>query len=149
MADESLIGKQLDSFTFPVERGKIREFATSLLDDDPVFSDPEAARAVGFDAIPAPLTFSVASAHWREAENVETLGLDLRRVLHGEVEWEYLRPLVAGDELTAVRRVADVTKREGKRGGVMTFVVVETEYRDAAGEPVVRQRDTIIETGGG
>ncbi|MGQ0480093.1 MAG: MaoC family dehydratase N-terminal domain-containing protein [Pseudonocardia sp.] len=149
MADESLIGKDLGTMTFPVDRSKVREFARSLGDRDPIYTDVEAAKAAGFTNIPAPPTFVVSSAHWREEDNmVEALELDLRRVLHGEAGWEYFAPVVVGDELTATRRVSDVVKRDGKRGGTMTMVSIETAFTNQRGELVVRQTDVIVETGG-
>lgn len=149
MVDESLIGLDLGEISFPLERGKIRELAAAVLEDDPVYTDAGAARKAGFDGIPAPLNFPVVAMHWRaEDDMIAALGLDLRRVLHGEVAWEYLKPVGAGTQLTASRRVADITTREGKRGGTMTLVQVETEFRDGAGDVVTRQVDTLIETNG-
>lgn len=76
------------------------------------------------------------------------LGLDLRRVLHGECGWEYFAPVLVGDELTETRRVSNVTSRQGKRGGTMTMVTIETDFTNQRDELVVRQTDILIETGG-
>jgi acyl dehydratase len=149
--DVSLIGKQLGELSFPIDRSKLAELARSLFDDDPAYHDPEAARAAGFDGIPAPPTATVLIDHWDPdgiPGFVRALGLELERVLHGEVAWDYIAPLRAGDELTARRRVADVSRREGKRGGTMTLVAVETEFTNQRGELVVRRLDTIIEREG-
>jgi acyl dehydratase len=149
MPDESQIGMELDEVTMPVERGKVLEFVRSLHDGDPAYRDEEAAKSAGFEAIPAPLTFSVAAMHWRDRDAaIEDLGFDFKRLLHGGTRWEYERPIVVGDELTCRRRVVAVKRREGKRGGSMTFVTVEAEFTDPAGEVVLRQYDTLIETGG-
>ena len=79
VADASLIGTQLGRTTFPVDRSKVREFALSLGDRDPIYQDVAAARAAGFGAIPAPPTFVVSSAHWRADDDMfGALGLDLR-----------------------------------------------------------------------
>lgn len=149
MADDSLTGRDLGTMTFPVDRSKVREFARALDDPDPVYTDVDAARAAGFTDIPVPPTFVVSSAHWREEDNmVATLGLDLRRALHGECGWEYHGPVVVGDELTASRRVSGVSTREGRRGGRMTMVSIETDFTNQRGELVVRQTDVLVETGG-
>jgi acyl dehydratase len=148
MPDSSVIGRELDEFPLPVERSKVREFATALLDDDPLYRTESVARDAGFDRIPAPLTFAAASMHFRDDLQVfERLGLDLRRVLHGETTWEYLAPVHVGDELHARRRIADITRRPGKRGGDMTLVAFEIEFVNQHGETVLRERDVIIETG--
>ncbi|MFN6554194.1 FAS1-like dehydratase domain-containing protein [Mycolicibacterium septicum] len=149
MADPSLVGTHLGTTTFPVDRSKVREFALSLDDHNPVYQDAAAAHAAGFGAIPAPPTFVVSSAHWRsDADMLSALGLDLRRVLHGECGWEYFAPVLVGDELTETRRVSDVTSREGKRGGTMTMVTIKTDFTNQRDELVVRQTDVLIETGG-
>jgi acyl dehydratase len=148
MADPSLVGTHLGTTTFPVDRSKVREFALSLDDHDPVYQDAEAARTAGFGAIPAPATFVVSSAHWRTDDDmIAALGLDLRRVLHGECRWEYFEPVLVGDELTETRRVSDVTQREGKRGGTMTMITIETDFTNQRDQLVVRQTDVLIETG--
>jgi acyl dehydratase len=149
MLDQSLIGKDLDEFPLPVERSKVREFARALLDDDPVYQDAEAAKAAGFDGIPAPLTFSAASMHFRDDLPLfAELGLDLKRVLHGENSWEYLAPVNVGDELVGHRRIADITTRPGKRGGEMTLVTFETNFVNQSGDTVLRERTVVIQTGG-
>lgn len=148
MPDPSQVGLELDEVRFPVERGKVREFVRALHEEDLVYQDAAAAAAAGFDAIPAPLTFPMVAMMWRERDAaIEDLGFDFKRLLHGGTTWEYTRPLVVGDELTVKRSVAAVDRREGKRGGVMTFVTIDTEVTDAAGDVVVRQLDTLIETG--
>jgi acyl dehydratase len=149
MLDPSLIGKDLDDFPLPVERSKVREFARALLDDDPIYKDSNAAQEAGFENVPAPLTFAAASMHFRDDLPLfEKLGLDLKRVLHGESSWEYLAPVHVGDELVAHRRIADITTRPGKRGGEMTLVTFEMNFVNQNGDTVLRERDVVIQTGG-
>lgn len=96
-------GLRLAPVRFALDRSKLAELARAFHDEDPVWHDQDAARAAGFDGVPAPPTVGVLADHWREdgALAVATaVGLDLARVLHGEVEWEYLVPLRLGDELT-------------------------------------------------
>lgn len=145
----SIEPRDLDQFPLPVERGKVREFTRALLDDDPIYIDQDAARAAGHDRIPVPLTFAAASGHFRDDLALfKDLGMDLKRVLHGESRWEYLAPVHAGDELHACRRLAGVTTRPGKRGGEMTLFTFEIEFVNQHGVTVLRERDVIIETGG-
>jgi acyl dehydratase len=143
-----VVGTELGEVRFPIERGKVAELARACGDDDPVWRDPDAARAAGFDAIPTPPTVTVLADHWRAGGLLgvaEALGADPSRVLHGEVEWEYLDAVRCGDELTARQRVADVAIRHGRRGGAMTLVVLETAFLAADGTLVARRRDTLIE----
>ena len=124
-------------WTFPVDWSKLREFARAVHDD----------HADG-DPLLAPPTFPVyVTSDYIERLVVEELRLDRRRTVHGEQEYEYLRPLKAGDRLVCRARIVEDYVKEGKRGGRMRFIVCETEMRDAAtGELVARERATSIET---
>lgn len=142
------VGHEVDSVAFEVERGKIREFAVATYADDPVHSDAAAAHSAGFDQIPATATHVVVAGHYREQQAfVATLGLDLARIVVGSVSWSYERPLLAGDHVTGVRTVVSDERREGRRGGTMRLVTLETTYRDAADEVAVRVREVLIERG--
>ena len=142
------IGMLVDECTFPVEAGKVRELATAIKDPSLRYRDAAAAEREGFDAIPAPLTFTIVAGHFRDAPAaVDKLGLDIKRVVVGEVEWSYAQPVLVGDRLDGRRVVADVHRRRGARGGDMTFVTLESEFRNQRGEVAVRQREVLIETG--
>jgi acyl dehydratase len=142
------VGTLVDEFSFPVDESKVREFARAIKDPSRRYTDADAAQAEGFEGVPAPLTFAVVAAHHRDAvAAVELLGLDISRVVVGEVGWQYERPVLVGDRLDGRRVVADVKSREGGRGGRMTLVTLETELRNQRGELAVRQREVLIETG--
>ena len=148
MVDPSLVGKQIGETTFPIDRSKLAELARAFGDTDPVWHDPPAAQAAGFDAVPAPPTVTVLAAHWREGGvpgMVAAIGADLSRVLHGESEWEYFVPVRMGDTLTSRDIVADVTQRQGKRGGTMTMIKIQNEFINQRGELAVRRTDILIE----
>ena len=148
MAGADLVGVVIDRVSFPVEEGKVREFALAIGDPNPVYRDREAALAAGHPAIPAPPTFVVVAGHWRDqSAMVATLGLDIARVVVGETGWEYLRSIHVGDRLSAARVVESVTTRPGRRGGTMTMIAIVAEFRNQHDEVAVRQRDTVIEMG--
>jgi acyl dehydratase len=145
MADRGVVGKTYPPFTVRVEHGKIREYAEAIRDANPLYRDEEAARRSPFGGIIAPPTF--ARNFWWEGTVVQDdLGFDPRYRIHGEQEFEYHRPIKAGDVLTGQITVRDVYEKAGKRGGKMTFGVIETTYRNAQGETVLVARRTIIET---
>jgi acyl dehydratase len=144
--DKSYIGKAGEPVTMHVERGKIREFARAIKDDDPLYFDEAYAEREAGGVMP-PVTFLQTVSHWDDGRGRPRVPLDLKRVLHGEQEYEFLAPIRAGDALTAVSRIVDVYDKPGKRGGSMNFVVTETEYRNQRGELVARARHITIETG--
>ncbi len=139
------IGRSGRPTTMRVEYGKIREFARAIKDENPIYFDEEHAKRQAGGVMPPP-TFTMTQAFWDDGGNRIDLGLDMRRVLHGTQEFEYVRPVYAGDTLTAQGRISDVYKKPGKRGGEMTFVVLETEFKNQRGEVALYARSTIIET---
>ena len=158
--DTSVIGKATGAYKVRVERGPVTFFARALHDDNPVFHDPSAARAAGFDAIPAPATFSFAMQHMgrfgEEQPADPTGGVNPMHevmgglfaqgalILHGEQEFEYHRPIEVGDVLVGEGVVADAYEKD-TGSAHMTFIVIETRWRDdATGEPVVTERFNLI-----
>jgi acyl dehydratase len=139
-------GQIVDRVEMDVERGKIRELAIATHAGDPAHVDEQVAAEAGFGSALATATHVVVAGHHRnQREFVKALGLTIERVVVGSVEWEYARPLVAGDRLTGTRRVLDDTVREGKRGGPMRLVTLETKWLDADNSLAVTQREVLIE----
>jgi acyl dehydratase len=144
--DQSWIGREGEPVVMHVERGKIREFALAIKDDDPLYSDEDLARRETGGIVP-PVTFLETIRLWDRGRGRPRPPLDLRRSLHGEQDYELLAPIHAGDVLTARTRIADVYEKPGRRGGTMTFVVTGTEFTNQRGEVVARARSVGIETG--
>lgn len=137
------------TFDLPIERGKVREFALAVGEDNPIFFDVDAARAQGLPDIVAPPTFTVTQI-WQVSreQREEQLGanLDYERVLHGEQEFEYQRLPFAGEILRATMRISKDFTKQGKRGGEMRFVTYESRFVDVQGEEVLTAYYTLIET---
>jgi acyl dehydratase len=66
--------------------------------------------------------------------------------LHAEQRYEYHRPVVAGDVLSATTRPGRTWTREGRRGGNLRFAEQVTEYRDQHGELVVTATSVAVAT---
>jgi len=144
---KSEIGNTSAPITMHIERGKIREFARAIKDDNPIYSDEEVAKDRTGGIMPPP-TFTMTLGFWDSGPHKPLLTYDVRRLLHGEQEFEYRAPIYAGDVLTATTRVADVYEKQGSRGGSMTFGITETTFVNQRGEKVLISRSTVIETGG-
>jgi acyl dehydratase len=157
---DDVVGLPTGAATIHVERGPVSNFAAAVTDRNPVYKDVEAARAAGFDTIPAPPTFTFAAAHWgtfREDQPEDPTGgkgSPLRGLmgelmsegglmLHGEQEFIYHKPVQIGDALHQEGRIADLYSKEAK-GKTMTFLVMETVFKDDSGDPVVTERFNLI-----
>ena len=90
--DKSEIGNTGTPVTMHMERGKIREFAKAIKDDNPIYLDEAHAKRVAGGIMPPP-TFSMTQAFWEEGPRKPLLTYDVRRLLHGEQEFEYLAPV--------------------------------------------------------
>jgi acyl dehydratase len=145
--DTSAAGKTFPSYEFHVERGKIREFAAAVGDPNPVYRDPAAAAAAGLPGIPAPPTL-LRTFLYEPQTSAEALGVkDWSFIVHGEQEFEYFAPVVAGDVLTGTQRILSVTEKESRRAGKLSIGVIETVFHNQRGEKVQVLRRTLIETG--
>ena len=143
--NKSEIGNTSSPVTMHIERGKIREFARAIKDDNPIYFDEAFAKQAAGGVIPPP-TFSMTQAVWDEGPRKPLLTYDVRRLLNGEQEFEYLAPIYDGDQLTGTARVTDVYEKQGSRGGTMTFGVLETTYVNQRGEKVLISRSVLVET---
>lgn len=126
--DQSIVGMQSAPATFEVERGAIRKLARAIDDQTPEYQRGEIAPPT------FPTTFRMDDVPWFE-------GVDRSSFIHTNQEYEYERPLVAGDVITVIERVVDVFEKQGKLGK-MTFIVSEAEGRDPSGDLVYRARAT-------
>jgi acyl dehydratase len=153
---------------FPVEAGHILMFARSVGDDNPVYSDEEAAKKTEAGGIIAPPTFAQSSAQFdpdyglRPKVGQPWFGSGknpsgITRTsggggggggggLHAEQHFEYHRPLHPGDVLTATTQPGKTWEKEGKRSGKLVFSESVTEYRDQKGELVITARGVGVRT---
>jgi acyl dehydratase len=146
MVDKSFIGLTSRAFRMPIEWGKVREFALAIKDPNPAYQDPEFAQRV-HGGIPIPPTFLMTSLGWEipEWEAGKIVQLDYGNGVHGEQEFELLRPIFVGDVLTWTQRVADIYEKAGGRGGMMKFAIIEGKYHNQRGEAVAIARNVLIE----
>ena len=67
-------------------------------------------------------------------------------VLDGGSRFNFVRPVVAGDEITVVRKMRELFEKSG-RLGPMLFKISEVSYTDSSGELVATQESTGISYG--
>lgn len=140
------IGKTFPpSAPYEVSRVKIAEFADAIGDHNPLYTDRAAARDAGYPDVIAPPTFPIVISMASSASAVADPGLNLNyaMVVHGEQRFEYSRPLVAGDVVTAQATISDV--RNVGRNSLMTTT---TRISTVDGEHVCTAYSTLVERGG-
>ena len=118
-------------YTYTVEKGKIKEFASAIGDEKEEYMNGETI----------PPTFPTVIEFWGgKSSSSETLGLNMSKVLHGEQAFEYLGDINPGDEITVNSTVEDVYTKAS-----MNFVVLKKEFVNQNNETVLISRSTIIE----
>jgi N-terminal half of MaoC dehydratase len=134
----SPVGTRGTDYEMVVERGKIAEFAAAMQSQNPAYAGPGAI---------VPPTFLMSGSLWAPEGAAVDVGFDRRRLLHGEQEFIFHGPPPrAGQVLTVSDQIIDRYSKPGKRGGMMRFAVVVTEYRAEDGTLVAEARKTLIET---
>ncbi|GII24277.1 MaoC family dehydratase N-terminal domain-containing protein [Planosporangium mesophilum] len=145
--DPSFVGRTYPPTpSYEVGREKIREFAAAVGATDPAHTDPAAARALGHPDVVAPPTFPIVMTMSAGAQIIDdpALGIDYSRVVHGDQRFSYTRPVYAGDRLTCVCTVDEITSRAGH-----DFVTTRTEVATEDGEPVVTVWSRLVVRGEG
>jgi acyl dehydratase len=129
-----VIGKEYPAHEYEVGREKIREYARAVGETNPVHLDPDAARAAGFSNVVAPPMFAVVYSAMAMAPAIldPELGINLALMVHGGQEFEWSKPVVAGDVITTQARIKDIYDKGG-----MKFYVFESESKNQEGDTVV------------
>jgi acyl dehydratase len=130
------------SEAYEVTRLKIREFADAIGDLNPIYRDPEAAKAAGHPDVVAPPTFPIVISLTSPSLADPELGLDFSMVVHGEQRFEYDRPLHAGDVVTAESTIAGI-RSIGRNERLELRTVIAT----LDGEHVCTSHNVLIERG--
>jgi len=140
--DMSFVGREYPlTAPYEVGREKIREFADAIGDPNPIYRDPDAARALGHPDVIAPPTFPIvlslpaSSVVVRDPE----LGADFSRLVHGEQRFVYQRPVRAGDVLQ-VRSTLEAVRTAGEND----ILTTRGEVFTVDGELVVTAVSTVV-----
>ena len=149
--DRKHIGEVSEPRVIEVEKGQLRFFAKATNETNPIYFDEEAAQAAGHPALPAPPTFVFSLALGAPAKRGNVLdaengmGVDMRRVLHGEQRFEYHRPIYAGDKVTLITTTSEIYD---KKGGALEFIAQDTTATNDVGELLVTMRVvTVVRNG--
>jgi acyl dehydratase len=140
------IGKSYDPAVYAVGLEKVREYAAAVGETNPLHHDVEAARAAGYADVVAPPMFAVVYAGKSVIPALfdPEVGINFAMMVHGGQEFWWGPVVVAGDEITTVTTVKDISDRGG-----MEFYVFESESRNEAGDTVCTGTWTNIVRGGG
>jgi len=151
----------------PLERDALRRFTQAIMDPDPVYYDDIYARSTRYGTVTAPPLYPAHAYRTppgapdplrvvqEDPDSDGTAGNDgvlfglppidmpYKRLLNGGNELVFYRNLKLGERCVVTPRYADVRLKHS-RNGPMLLVVVETRYSTEEGEPLLRNRQTLI-----
>ena len=122
--DQSLVGREFPpTQPYRVSAEKVRELAA----------------ATGSAADPVPATFPIVMAFEAMNTFLEDVGVELRRIVHGEQRFAYERPIAVGDELTATLSVGSLRQIGGN-----DIIGTASQITDADGALVCTTNATLV-----
>ncbi len=147
------IGQGKSTKILEVEKGAIRKFADAVNDHNRLYWDEDYARRLGYRSVIAPPGFFGWPVKWTKAgphftEETERMRVALGRAgydrsLDGGIDYEFFRPVQAGDTLVASSVIKDIIERQGTTGK-LAFLILETTYTNENGELVAKARTILI-----
>lgn len=120
------IGKKTHEYCENVSPERVKRFAESVL-------QKETDRVS-----PSYLTVYRQS----EFDLLESIGVSLAEILHGEQEYFFEQDLTIGEDIRYVSHLVNIVEKKG-RAGSLTFLTFETEFQQACGV-VGRSKSTMI-----
>ena len=139
--NKDIIGKDLKKFQFEIERGKVKEFCKAIGETNPIYFDISAAKAAGFQDTPVPPTFATVINFWGNPDlfnDIQSLGIDISRLLHLKEEYTYHNPLYPGAKVEVSLSVSDV------KTGKMEMVTFKSVYKNLNGVLAIEAEMAIV-----
>jgi acyl dehydratase len=125
--------------TYLVGREKLREYARAVQDYHPAHWDVDAAAALGYSDLIAPLTFTSTPGMTCNRRMFEQIVVGYDTYMQTEELFEQHRPIVAGDELTVDVELTSVRRMAGR-----DLITVTNTFTDATGERVHTLHTTVV-----
>lgn len=147
-----LIGIEGEPIVMEVEKGAIRRYADAVGDSSPLYRDEEYAKRSRNGSITAPPGFfgwPVEGGDLRGQLDVRRKVTDFlaekgyKRLVEGELGFEFFVPVYAGEMLIAKPKIVDVYEREGKQGKTF-FIVIEITFIKQGGRLAAKVHQTLI-----
>jgi acyl dehydratase len=139
--DKKFIGKKYPPFVYEIGKEKIKEYAKSIGDMNPLYLDDAAAAAGKYGGIIAPPTFAVVYANGPVGAMLfdKELALNLMMLVHGEQEFEFGEIVRPGDVITTDGEIAEIYDKKGK-----DFVTFSSVSKNQNGDIVCTARWTFV-----
>lgn len=126
---------------FVVGREQIGQYAQAVKASDAATFDDQAARALGYEAVVASMTFAAKLALLIQQDFFRhvDIGMETMQILHVDQKFHYHRPIMAGDTLRGTMYIHSVDERFGA-----DIVVTRSVCTDEAGDLILEAFTTMM-----
>ena len=145
MIDSKFIGKEYPVTEYEIGREKMKEYAAAVGDMNPMYHDREAGKKSKYGDNIAPPNFAAVynlmgcAQMFFDAE----LALNFAMLVHGEQDFEFVKPVMPGDVITTTGKIVDIAVK-----GNNDVVKFEARSTNQDGELVTIGRATFVIRGG-
>ena len=143
--DAKFIGKEYPVTEYEIGREKMKEYAAAVGDMNPMYHDREAGKKSKYGDNIAPPNFAAVynlmgcAQMFFDAE----LSLNFAMLVHGEQDFEFVKPVMPGDVITTTGKIVDIAVK-----GNNDVVKFEARSTNQDGELVTIGRATFVIRGG-
>lgn len=140
-----------------ITRLTAQRYARSIEDDNALFHDVEYAQEQGYDDVVVPpnyLSSIIERTEGRSTDKLREDGLDPDLfpvdlpedvlLMNGGQQLSFDRYVTAGEEIYLEETLTDIYQKDSTDMGVLTFLVLESEYFTTGDERVLTCQETII-----
>ncbi len=143
--DHKFIGKEYPVTEYEIGREKMKEYASAINDSSPYYFDREVGKKSEYGDNIAPPNFAAVYSLLGCANLFfdPELALNFAMLVHGEQEFEWLRPVKPGDVITTTGKIVDIAEK-----GNNDVISYEAESKNQDGDVVTVARATFVIRGG-
>jgi acyl dehydratase len=143
--DQKFIGKEYPVTEYEIGREKMKEYAVAIGDMNPMYSDRDVGKKSKYGDNIAPPNFAAVYNLMGCAQVFfdPELKLNMGMLVHGEQDFEFIKPVKPGDVITTSGKIVDIASK-----GNNDLVVFEGRSTNQDGELVTVGRATFVIRGG-
>jgi len=125
---------------YVVEREKIREYATAVKHEDSYFFEDAAARELGYDGLPGPLTFVCIFGYTAQLAFLHSAGIVVQdaQIVQVDQVLKFIHPIQVGDTL-----YADVDGHSVRKAHGTDIIVLRTQITNQDDELIQESYTTL------
>jgi len=143
--DSKFIGKEYPVTEYEIGREKMKEYAIAVGDMNPMYQDREVGKKSKYGDNIAPPNFAAVYNLMGAAQVFfdPELSLNFAMLVHGEQDFEFLKPVKPGDFITTTGKITDIAAK-----GNNDVIKFEVRSTNQDGELVTIGRATFVIRGG-